>query len=238
MIDLNSNEKWIKDFEGRYTIDINGDIFSYLKGHKKKMAGGVIDNKSRGYKTYKVTCLSKPDGGQYMLYNHRAVAEAFIPNPENKPSVNHKDGDKLNNRLENLEWVTAAENSAHASESGLLRELSEEDRVLRSDRWINSGCLSGYTHNCIKGSVTYEDFERNKIPGELLSASIPRSSYPKGHWEFVKKLYNLMDNGASLSYLEKVFGLDKSQLSRIRSGKLYKEARLAYDKSLEFGGYN
>lgn len=69
--------------------------------------------------------LSK--NGKVKKYSvHRLVAQTFIPNPENKPEINHIDGNKLNNNIENLEWVTSKENVLHAYRTG-LRKSSQKN---------------------------------------------------------------------------------------------------------------
>lgn len=113
--------KYIKGYNNKYYITRDGKVFitnykqsgvpkemkpRVIKGYLALgLEGGKVGNK-RNQKIYKI---------------HRLLAEYFIPNPNNKPCVNHIDGNKLNNSLNNLEWATVSENTKHAYANNLGR---------------------------------------------------------------------------------------------------------------------
>lgn len=108
-------EDWrdIKGYEGKYQISNMGNVKSlnYHRGKSERILKPRYPSPPQNEYGYVV--LSKNNKVQH-FYIHRLVAEYFLDNPQNKPYVNHKDGNKHNNNVENLEWVTPLENNLHA----------------------------------------------------------------------------------------------------------------------------
>lgn len=107
--------KEIKGYRGKYIITSSGKVFNNFTGSlmKPRLIQGYPHVGLRNYDG--VTSTQK-------LYKvHRLVAEYFIPNPNNKPFVNHIDGNKTNSDVSNLEWATAQENCNHAVKTGLTK---------------------------------------------------------------------------------------------------------------------
>lgn len=126
-------ELWIEGFEGVYSVSTDGIVYSYKSGTRRALSPGIRKNGYAAVQLYRQGLKMQP-------FVHRLVAETFIPNPNKLPQVNHINGDKLDNRVENLEWCTAFDNTMHAAVSGLR---NNDKAVLQYD--LNGRLLNEYT---------------------------------------------------------------------------------------------
>lgn len=164
-------EEWkdIVGYIGRYQISNMGRVKSLYRIFKGKGSGSgsgihrvneriLIENFDK-YR-YKYCILSK-DAVTKTFKVHRLVALSFIPNPEDKPQVNHIDGNKSNNRLDNLEWVTASENITHANRIGLhdsnilkrskpVNQINHNGLVIRTWKSATDCSRNGYSRECVR----------------------------------------------------------------------------------------
>lgn len=177
-------EEWrdIAGLEGRYQVSNLGRVKSLDREEYRADAhGGYATFKYKGKllslvkssKGYNIVALGK---NRPWVSVHRLVAEAFIPNPENKPFINHIDGDRINNRVANLEWCTNQENQLHAS------------RVLGHKQ----GAYQNKPVRCVETGEVFENSYRaandiKYVAGNIRMAASPK--YPRKtcmgyHWEF------------------------------------------------------
>ncbi len=136
----------ISAWNGRYAVTPEGRVWSFIRN--RYMSPFQIPN---GYLTVGIT---KKRGEQRVTTSiHRMVAEAYIPNPRNCNNVNHKDGNKLNNSVDNLEWCTYSENHRHAYRTGIRQSSPIQRNSVRKLRYNEALDIRKLYS---QGSVTHE----------------------------------------------------------------------------------
>ena len=216
-----AGEEWrdIEGYDGKYQISNYGRVKSFKQKHR--ILTPSLDN--QGYLRYGL----KLRGKEKRFTAHRLVAEAFLPNPDNKSDVNHIDGIKWNSCVSNLEWVTRSENIKHAHDTGLnvaphaenhpCAKLTNEQAVYVrenpdgltihqlatkfgiSTRGI-SGIQRGETYRCVGGKI------RTEKPVHFFKLSP----------ELDEKIYCLYQTGEySRRQLAEKFGASESAISYI-----------------------
>lgn len=171
---MNNNDIWVDCVNhSEYEVSDTGKIRSKKKNiilNSRINSAGyedvkIWDNKNRKHKHLRI---------------HQEVAKAFIDNPNNKPEVNHIDGNKLNNNVSNLEWCTRSENTKHAIESGLFTpyklppykkegirvrivETGEEFESLTDCAKHVNGCKSGISACVLGKKKTHMGYHYEKI---------------------------------------------------------------------------
>jgi hypothetical protein len=103
-------------WSNRFAVSTDGKVLGRM--------GKVLKPKSQGH--YQIVSYQAEPGKIRHMYVHRLVAETLVDNPYQFPCVNHKDGNRDNNRSDNLEWCTHASNTAHAIEAGLMTNLPKK----------------------------------------------------------------------------------------------------------------
>jgi hypothetical protein len=168
-MNIDQNEIWkpVNGFEGRYEISNFGRLKSLPKWNKNRLSGYLRKEAflkpKKGAKGYMHYELSDGNGLSKTFKRSRLVAMHFIPNPENKEQVNHKDGIRSNDHYQNLEWNTQAENIQHSYDK-LGRKAAYKDKF-------------GKDHNQSKPVIIFnnvgsKEFENITRASEYLGVSI------------------------------------------------------------------
>lgn len=149
----------IKGYEDYY-ITKSGKVYSVLTNKMLK-----YDRSNRGY--CRVTLADRRLGRFVHIFVHRLVATQFIPNPNNLPEVNHKDGNHTNNSIYNLEWCTREYNQRHAIENSLYRIEEDSPRAKLTKEQVIS-IYKEYEKNKNKNSISKKYGVSNALIGEIV----------------------------------------------------------------------
>lgn len=183
--------KDIKGYEGLYQISNFGRVRSLerkVKGRKYRRKFLSIQKNKNGYQ--KVGLYNSPNHKSISI--HRLVALNFIPNPHNKKCVNHKDGNKENNKVNNLEWVTHSENMKHAFTKGLnfVTKENHSNNIKRSIETNRRPVLRyGGNEKEAKYYSISEASRKNKVNGSDITQVCKEKKKSAGgyFWRYINK---------------------------------------------------
>lgn len=217
-------EVWkpVAGYEGLYEVSNLGNIYSI------KLKRNVGYGNKEGYITVSLT--KNNERREYLA--HRIVAEAFIPNPENKPCVDHVDTNRKNNRVDNLRWCTYAENNANPITR--LKSLSEENRKKTSERFKGNQYAKGTKHTDEWKKRMSEMMRGRKITGWKHTEEWKKmmSEKMRGHHHNVSQEIPIIVNGEmyfrSISAACEELGLRESRVAEILKGKTKRHTHKGY----------
>lgn len=204
--------KDIEGYNGVYQVSSDGKVRSLdreevFSGRTRVRKGRILKTKlSKGYEVVHLRGIRESWPSV-----HRLVALAFIPNPDNKPTVNHKNGIKSDNTVSNLEWSTHSEQTLHAYEYNLIERrgktlysLEFKDRVKRE-----------YDESVVKPSI--KELARTLNISEYTASCIVKGKYGdarKPSKGLVSRVKELRSSGMTLSGISKETGMSISAIAR------------------------
>lgn len=171
-------ENWlpVKGYEDHYEISDLGKLRSISRfvkfGNSKKFYPSILKKSTRHHKNKYHSVMLKVSGEEKRVSLSRLVAEHFIPNPEKKQEVNHKFGDKDDNRAISLEWSTPVENTQHAIRIGLnknsdpvllIKETAIIDFPNKKEAAIYAGVSDGWMGKAVKRGFEVNGFKAYAI---------------------------------------------------------------------------
>lgn len=251
--DINNEVKYIyiNKIKTEYQITSSGDVYSLNYNHTGKKRKLKTRKNHSGYHLIGI----RVNGKCYVKQVHRLVADAFIPNPENKPQVNHINGNKDDNSVNNLEWVTAKENILHAIKTNLkpvgeksyLAKITEKQAIEISELLVENKlsvpeickkCKVSYsTVNDIKRKKSWKsltekyDFTKHTIKSKTGTFG-SKNNLSTINEDKVEKICGMItSNNLSLSEIAKIMGVTYKIVQNIYNGSTWKAVSSKYDFS-------